>query len=190
MEPQPTIEVGILGGTAPGLGRVMLDTGAGLSLMSSAVARAHGLRVKPYHATFCVASGAHAKITGEVDVDLQVHPVMLLQLRRVKVQEMGDSYQFLLGADVLRGAEGILDEVSVVTGSRVEWMDRRRDMRLFTRLVNPVGPAGGAGVAQAVPQPSLATQVDPLPPPPPGLRPPAQHTAAPGSVGRHVHPAQ
>ena len=103
---------------------------------------------------------------------------------------MGDSYQFLLGADILRGAEGILDEVSVVTGSRVEWMDRRRDMRLFTRLVNPVGPAGGAGVAQAVPQPSLATQVDPLPPPPPGPRPPAQHTAAPGSVGRHVHPAQ
>ena len=70
MEPQPTIEVGVLGGTAPGLGRAMLDTGAGLSLMSSAVARAHGLRVRPYHATFCVVSGAHDKITGEVDVDL------------------------------------------------------------------------------------------------------------------------
>lgn len=70
LEPQPTINVGVLGGTAPGMGRAMLDSGAGLTLMSSAVARAHGLHVRPYNATFACASGAHAKITGETDLEL------------------------------------------------------------------------------------------------------------------------
>jgi hypothetical protein len=69
-EPQPSIEVGVLGGSAPSRGRVMVDTGAGMSLISSAVARAHGLQVRPYSGTFSVASGQHAKLTGEVDLDI------------------------------------------------------------------------------------------------------------------------
>lgn len=77
--------------------------------------------------------------------------MLSLTLQGVKVQEMGDSYQFLLGADVLRGAAGLLEEVQVVTGSRVEWYDRRNDVRMITRLVNPVGPAGAPGVASTSP---------------------------------------
>jgi hypothetical protein len=62
---------------------------------------------------------------------------------------MGDGYQFLLGADVLRGAEGIIDEVSVVVGSRIEWSDRRHDARLITWVVNPVGNVAGKAVGAA-----------------------------------------
>jgi hypothetical protein len=40
----------------------------------------------------------------------------------------------------------MLEEVSVVTGSRVEWVDRRNDARLITWVINPVGPARGQGV--------------------------------------------
>ena len=123
LEPQPSIAAGVIGGSSPSLGRVMLDSGAGLSLMSSAVVQAHGLKVWPYHATFSVASGAQACITGEVDLELAVHPLLSLHLTGVKVQDMGDMYQFLLGADILRGASGILEEVQVVPDSRVEWFD-------------------------------------------------------------------
>jgi hypothetical protein len=62
---------------------------------------------------------------------------------------MGDGYQFLLGADVLRGAEGIIDEVSVVVGSRIEWSDRRHDAKLITWVVNPVGSVAGKAVGAA-----------------------------------------
>ena len=163
-KPQPSIEVGVLGGTAPSRGRAMLDTGAGMTIISSAVARAHGIHVRPYFGTFCVASGTHAKLTGEADIDLQVHRSLALKLEGVKVQELGDSYQFLLGADILRGAAGILEEVNVVVGSRVEWVDRRNDARLTTWVINPVGPAGGVGVGGAGPPPK---QEQKLPPPPP-----------------------
>ena len=48
MEPQPSIEAGVLGGSSPSIGRVMLDSGAGLTLVTRAVAKAHGLKVRPY----------------------------------------------------------------------------------------------------------------------------------------------
>ena len=76
---------GIAGGSSPGRGRVMLDTGAGLSLVTMAVCRAHGLRVNPYHATFATAGGSHAKICGTVDLELIVHNGLSLDLRGVKV---------------------------------------------------------------------------------------------------------
>ena len=85
MEPQPIILAGIAGGTTPGRGRVMLDTGAGLSLVTMAVCRAHGLRVHPYHATFATAGGQHAKICGMVDLEMIVHNGLSLSLKGVKV---------------------------------------------------------------------------------------------------------
>jgi predicted aspartyl protease len=63
----------------------MVDTGAGMSIMSYAVARAHGLHVKPYSGTFCVASGTHAKITGEVDAEIQVHRYLALRIEGIKI---------------------------------------------------------------------------------------------------------
>lgn len=63
----------------------MLDTGAGLSLMTMAVCRAHGLRVDAYHATFATAGGAHAKICGVTDCELLVHNGLSLHLKGVKV---------------------------------------------------------------------------------------------------------
>ena len=71
---------------------------------------------------------------------------------------MGDRYQFLLGADILRGAQGMLEEVQVVAGSRVEWYDRRRDARFITRVVNPVGPVGAPGIGATAPTPSGSGQ--------------------------------
>lgn len=91
-EPQPSIDIGVLNGSAPSRGRMMLDTGAGMTLMSSAVARAHGLQIRPYSGTFCVASGTHAKLSGEVDVDVLVHKHLALRLEGVKVQDLGNSY--------------------------------------------------------------------------------------------------
>jgi hypothetical protein len=66
-ETQPTLEVGVIGGATPGRGRVMLDTGAAFTMMSSEVARRFGLEVRPRSATFTVANGATAHIVGEVD---------------------------------------------------------------------------------------------------------------------------
>ena len=66
---------------------------------------------------------------------------------------MGDTYQFLLGADVLRGAKGLVDEVAVITGSRVEWSDTRNNMKMVTPLDNPVGPTVIVGVSAAAPPP-------------------------------------
>ena len=44
-ETQPYIAVGVKGGTSPGLGRLMCDTGAAFTLISQEVASAFGLTV-------------------------------------------------------------------------------------------------------------------------------------------------
>jgi hypothetical protein len=113
---------------------------------------------------------------------------------------MGDGYQFLLGADILRGAEGIIDEVSVVVGSRVEWSDRRHDAKLITWVVNPVGNISGKAIGaakEAVRRPEAARKLvetdQKLPPPPPGHPKPADYDGplsnlVPPSPGR-AHPS-
>lgn len=81
----------------------------------------------------------------------------------------------------MRGAEGLLEEVCVVVGNRVEWADCRNDAKLITRVINPVGPAGGQGVG--------ATREAPKKPPTP---PPQNSTLAeydgPISNPRPPHP--
>jgi hypothetical protein len=101
----------------------------------------------------------------------------------------------------LRGAEGIIDEVSVVVGSRIEWSDRRHDARLITWVVNPVGNVSGKAVGatkEAVRGPEATRKLgearEKLPPPPPGTPKYADYdgpinNAVPPSPGR-AHPSQ
>lgn len=70
-----------------------------------------------------------------------MHDELELRLGCVKVQD-AEGYQFLLGADVLRGAHGSLAWTNVVTGDRVDWRWGDRNMTYTTELVNRVGPAG------------------------------------------------
>lgn len=90
-------------------------------MISTAVVRCYGLRMRPCTATYTVANGTPAKLTGEVDLILQVHTELALHLEDVKVQDMGEQYLFLVGADVLRGASGLVDRVEVVTGRHLKW---------------------------------------------------------------------
>lgn len=41
----------------------------------------------------------------------------------------------------MRGAQGLVQEVAIITGSRVEWSDTRNNMKMVTPLDNPVGPS-------------------------------------------------
>jgi len=52
MDLQPTIQVGVTGGTVPSLGRAMLDTGSSFCLMSTATAKAHSLQSHPFSGSF------------------------------------------------------------------------------------------------------------------------------------------
>jgi hypothetical protein len=37
-----------------------------------------------------------------------------------------------------------VDEVSVIVGSRIEWVDHCSEVRLITRVINPMGPTNGS----------------------------------------------
>ena len=52
-----------------------------------------------------------------------------------------------MGADELRGCEGLLGPVKVVTGSHVVWAWPSCGVRYITPLLNPVGPYGSNDVA-------------------------------------------
>src|SRR5512138_596618 len=117
-ERQPTLAVGILGGTSPGLGRVMVDTGAAFTMITLEGTRTFGLKVTPVTAAFSVASGDTVTLLGTTNLTLQVHDQLQLVLSGVRVHQPWheSSYLFLLGTDVLGGVEGMLGVPNVQTG--------------------------------------------------------------------------
>lgn len=89
---------------------------------------------------------------------------------------MGEEYQFLIGSDVLRGHVGIIDEVRVVAGSRIEWVRESAGMVCVSHAVNQVGPVGKDDLVAG----TIAT----LPAPPTVLAPAAAVAAPPAAARR------
>jgi hypothetical protein len=69
-DPQPTIQVGVLGGSQPSLGRCMVDSGSGFTLTTTTVVKEHGLQMRPFYGNYQVANGTQSRLVGEVDMDL------------------------------------------------------------------------------------------------------------------------
>jgi hypothetical protein len=74
-------------------------------------------------------------------------------LDNVKVQAT-PGYQFLLGSDILRGANMALEWVDVRPGVHVEWRWGPMRVSYTSPVVNPRGPAGDQvlGATQTVPE--------------------------------------
>ncbi len=87
---------------------MMVDTGAAVTIVTTAWAEAHGLKVKEGH-NFAVrsASGEGMKIQGTTSFTVQITPMLELDLANITVQE-GSFYQGLLGMDVLAGKAGVM----------------------------------------------------------------------------------
>jgi hypothetical protein len=118
-----------------------VDTGASFTLISQDTARMFGLQVRPRDGYFVVANGQQARVAGECRVTLQVHDDFQLVLDNVKVQAT-PGYQFLLGSDILRGANMALEWVDVRPGVHVEWRWGPMRVSYTSPVVNPRGPAG------------------------------------------------
>jgi Aspartyl protease len=86
-ETQPYLAVGIKGGTRPGRGKIMVDTGAAFTMMTLAVARMFGLTVREDPAVYSVASGSSAPLVGITDFTLQVSDELELVMSSVRVSK-------------------------------------------------------------------------------------------------------
>ena len=69
---QPYLEGVLLGGTNPGRGPILIDSGAAFSMMTKQVADINGLKINPYRDSFNTASskGPQGEIIGAVDMEL------------------------------------------------------------------------------------------------------------------------
>src|SRR5512144_2825236 len=95
---------------------------------------------------------------------------------------MGAGSLFRFGSDVLRGAQGMLDEVQVIPGACVKWTCLAEGAQYTTPVVNDIGPAPAPeGVRVAYPQPAATS------PAPAGTGPAAGATAAPAAAGAAPH---
>jgi len=72
-ERQPTLGVGVRGGTSPGVGRCMADSGAAFSMVTVGFTHHFGLQVTPVSGAFSVASGDTVQLLGTTTMTLQVH---------------------------------------------------------------------------------------------------------------------
>ena len=70
---QAHIPAGILGGSNPGRGIIMMDTGAGLSIITEKVCEVHGLKSRGQPGSFLTASNEQAKLLGVTDLTLQIN---------------------------------------------------------------------------------------------------------------------
>ena len=71
LDNQPFILVGVLNGAQKYKGLAMADTGAGMTLISEAACKQHGIRVQPKEGNFVLADGTTTnRIVGICDLDL------------------------------------------------------------------------------------------------------------------------
>ena len=86
LDNQPFILVGVLNGAQKFKGLAMADTGAGMTLISEAACKQHGVKIQPKEGNFVLADGTTTnKIVGICDLDLQVHDDVVLKLKEVRV---------------------------------------------------------------------------------------------------------
>jgi hypothetical protein len=99
---QPYLEAVMLGGANPGRGMVLVDSGACFTMVTELFVERHGYRMCPYNATFTQASagGPMGDVIGVIDMQLQLHPMLVLQLKDVKVQPGMSDYSCILGCDI------------------------------------------------------------------------------------------
>lgn len=67
---QAHIPAGILGGANPGRAIIMMDTGAGLTIITEKVCDVHGLKIRGPPASYLTASNEKAKLLGVADIIL------------------------------------------------------------------------------------------------------------------------
>ncbi len=142
---QPHIEVSVapLGGGAPPSkwediaaaakpsvatrGSMMIDTGAGITLVTRAWAVAHNLKISsPPSTQVKGASGQEVKVVGTTQMTLQLAPTLEIDVANVAVSE-GSFYQALLGCELLEGKTGILGPatISMGAGGSIQWSQEK-----------------------------------------------------------------
>src|SRR5512144_2215263 len=95
---------------------------------------------------------------------------------------MGAGSLFRFGSDVLRGAQGMLDEVQVIPGACVKWTCLAEGAQYTTPVVNDIGPAPAPEGVRAAYTLSTATS-----PAPAVTSPAAGAAAAPAVVSAAPH---
>ena len=91
----------------------MVDTGAAVSVVSTAWAEAHGLKItQGKKINIRGAGGATIPTAGSTSFTIQLTPTLEVDLANVVVAE-GKSYQCLLGGDILGGKPGILGPATI-----------------------------------------------------------------------------
>ena len=137
----------------------MIDTGAGITLVTKQWAEAHRLKVSaPSAGKVYGAAGSEVEIVGTTAFTVQLTPTLEVDLANVCVSS-GAFYQALLGCDLLEGHEGVLGPAVIHLGGRgkkgsIQWEQ--------TKL-------GCIAVAPFIEQASSvnAASREALPPPPP-----------------------
>lgn len=87
---------------------MLVDTGAGLTLVTKVWAEAHGLKISPPSPTDIRGAGGSAvEVVGSTSMTLQLTPTLEIDVADVTVSS-GTFYQALLGCELMEGKEGIL----------------------------------------------------------------------------------
>ena len=86
----------------------MIDTGAGITLVTKGWAEAHGLRIQaPLPTSVYGAAGQQVDVVGTVSFTVQLSPTLEMDVANVSVSA-GSFYQALVGCDLLAGKPGVL----------------------------------------------------------------------------------
>ena len=99
-------------------GSIMIDTGASCTVVSSAWAKAHGLKVQPLTGNDGASralwglGGKKIPAEGTTAMTLQLSPTLEIDLEKVTVHA-GTDYQALLGTDLLGGVPRVLGPAKI-----------------------------------------------------------------------------
>ena len=146
-------------GPAATKGNMMVDSGAGITLVTKVWAEAHGLRISaPPLTSVRGAAGQAVEVIGTVSMTLQLSPTLEVDVANVAVST-GAFYQALLGCDLLEGKPGVLGPatISMGDGGSVQWKQEKIGCIAVAPLLRKaasVNPASAEYLPPPPPQPA------------------------------------